>query len=100
MVWLYVYGHWPSEQIDHKNGIRDDNSFQNLREASNAQNAQNQRRPRRNNKTGLLGVSPSFGKFKAQIVILGPYAKATVLGVALRSRRAAWDAAARKMAKP
>lgn len=33
-----------------------------------------------------------------QVVTLGPYAKATVLGVALRSRRAAWDAAARKIA--
>lgn len=34
-----------------------------------------------------------------QIVTVGPYAKATVLGVALRSRRAAWDDAARKITK-
>ena len=30
VVWMIVHGHWPSDQIDHINGIRDDNNPDNL----------------------------------------------------------------------
>lgn len=59
LVWMYIYGHWPIDQIDHINGNRLDNRLVNLREATNTQNQQNQRRPRSDNKSGFLGVSPS-----------------------------------------
>ena len=38
LAWLYVYGEWPKEQIDHINGIRDDNRIANLRDISHIEN--------------------------------------------------------------
>ena len=43
LAWLYVHGRWPSHQLDHINGVRDDNRIANLRECTNAQNCQNAR---------------------------------------------------------
>lgn len=38
LAWLYIYGEWPKEQIDHINGIKTDNRICNLRQANNSQN--------------------------------------------------------------
>ena len=71
LAWLYVHGHWPIDQIDHKNTDRGDNRFDNLREATPSINSQNKRRAMPNSKTGVLGVSPSRGKFIVGIRIDG-----------------------------
>lgn len=34
LAWFYMTGEWPSQTIDHKNRIRDDDRFSNLRCAS------------------------------------------------------------------
>lgn len=49
------HGTWPEGDIDHINGIRDDNRIKNLRSASRSENAKNQKL-RRNSKTGNIGV--------------------------------------------
>jgi hypothetical protein len=67
LVWLYVYGCWPTHQIDHINGDRADNRLQNLREIAGAVNMQNQRKAHKGSSTGLLGVTARRGKFVAQI---------------------------------
>jgi hypothetical protein len=69
LVWLYVNGTWPNGQLDHINGIKDDNRICNLREATTAQNQQNLRRPRSDNTSGYLGVTwdKRRGKWRAQI---------------------------------
>ena len=61
LAWLHFYGEWPADQIDHINGIRDDNRIVNLRDVSQQVNAQNQRKARRpavpsSFNTGLLGT--------------------------------------------
>jgi len=55
LVWLYYYGEFPPEQIDHINGVKSDNRLENLRAVSNAENGKNQHRPR-NNTSGIMGV--------------------------------------------
>lgn len=62
LVWLYVYGVWPSDQIDHINGDKDDNRLANLRVVTNAENCRNRSISTRN-ATGVVGVSPyAFGR--------------------------------------
>lgn len=58
LAWYYMTGAWPPDQIDHINGKRDDNRFENLRPVTNAENGCNQRQAKSNNlSSGLLGVS-------------------------------------------
>lgn len=71
LAWLWVHGEWPSKQIDHRNGIRDDNRIANLREASPAVNSQNRRTAQKGSRTNLLGASSHRRGFQAQIVFKG-----------------------------
>jgi hypothetical protein len=67
-------GVWPTHEVDHLNGVRDDNRWANLRDVSKAVNMQNQRRPHANNvTTGVLGVSinPKTGRAHARIGVGG-----------------------------
>lgn len=66
LAWLYMHGHFPAFHIDHINGVKDDNRFSNLREASSAENNRNVRISSRNT-SGVKGVSFSkdIGKWKA-----------------------------------
>lgn len=41
VAWLWYYGNWPVEEIDHLNHIRDDNRIENLREVSREENSKN-----------------------------------------------------------
>lgn len=74
LAWLYVYGSWPANTIDHINGQRSDNRIANLRDVTGGVNAQNQRRPRADNRSGYLGVSlHSDGKWQARIKVGNTY---------------------------
>jgi HNH endonuclease len=69
VAWAIHYGQWPDGDIDHINGVRDDNRIVNLRNVSRGANLQNQRRAHKDSKTGLLGVSAnSNGTFSAKIM--------------------------------
>jgi hypothetical protein len=70
LAWLYVYGEFPSEQIDHVNMDRRDNRITNLRKASRVQNMGNRARPR-NNTSGAKGVSfnKNAGKWLVSIQV-------------------------------
>lgn len=74
LAWLYVYGEFPPDLIDHINGIKDDNRICNLRKATPAENNQNIRKAFKSNKSsGLLGVSwlEYKKKWHSRIVING-----------------------------
>lgn len=73
LAFTYVTGGTPAAEIDHANGIRHDNRWCNLREATTAENVQNIGGARANNKLGILGVSlkKNIDKFQAQISING-----------------------------
>jgi hypothetical protein len=75
LAWLYMTGEWPKDTIDHINGVRNDNRFDNLRDVDAGGNNQNQRRPRIDNKTGMLGVSKhsQMDKWVARIKIGDTY---------------------------
>jgi hypothetical protein len=62
---------WPSGEIDHKNGVRNDDRFNNLRDVARSGNTQNQRHAHKNNKLGLLGVTRHGKKFSANIQVNG-----------------------------
>jgi HNH endonuclease len=74
LAWLYVTGKWPNGLIDHIDGVRHNNCFVNLRDATRQVNNQNQRRAHSSNKsTGLLGASlhARSGKYQATIRVDG-----------------------------
>lgn len=70
LAWKLVTGADPAGFVDHIDGIKSNNAWSNLREATARQNAQN-RRQHKNNKSGHKGVMfrPSTGKFTADIRI-------------------------------
>ena len=41
LAWLYVTGKWPVYEVDHKNRVRGDNRWVNLRAATHKQNTEN-----------------------------------------------------------
>lgn len=49
-------GDWPKDQLDHINGVRDDNRIENLREVTSQQNNFN-RKPNSNSTSNYKGVS-------------------------------------------
>lgn len=71
LVFLHVTGNWPIKNVDHINGIRDDNRFANLRDVSQSINMQNQRRARSNCSSGLLGAYKSGNRWCSKIKIDG-----------------------------
>ena len=74
LSWLYVYGKFPINMIDHINGIRADNRIENLRDVTCAINNQNRRNCTNNKKTTkTLGVTyiKSRNKFEAQLKLNG-----------------------------
>jgi hypothetical protein len=87
IVWAMTKGAWPKGQLDHKNGIRNDNRLRNLREATQSNQTINSE-TRSDNSLGIRGVrlhKPS-GRFQARIGISG---RVYHLGLFLTSEEAA-----------
>lgn len=51
-----MFGKWPTDLIDHINGVRFDNRICNLREATHVENCRNQKMYK-NNSSGVKGIS-------------------------------------------
>ena len=65
LAWLYMHGAWPTGEIDHINGVRDDNRITNLRNVTKSQNQQNQR--------SVRGYSRDGKRWKSQIRVGGEF---------------------------
>jgi len=70
LAWLYVYGNFPPEQVDHINHVRDDNRIINLRLATHQENNKNASMSKRN-KSGITGVfwKKQNRKWQARIMV-------------------------------
>lgn len=55
LIWFYITGKWPEQELDHKDHKLDNNSFDNLRLATFSQNGGN-RLKNKNNTSGYKGV--------------------------------------------
>lgn len=69
LVWLWMTGQWPRDQIDHINRDRADNRWCNLREATQSQNFAN-RTALSTNKTGLKGAHYEAGRQQWRVTIM------------------------------
>jgi hypothetical protein len=66
LAWLYVTGSLPQGEIDHRNRVRSDNRFANLRRASHSDNMKNAKWP---NSFGFRGVHRVGARYQARISI-------------------------------
>lgn len=91
LAWLLHYGCWPQQEIDHINGIRNDNRISNLRDVDRSTNMSNRKGPDRDTQTGVLGVYKHRERFVAQRRIngiqryLGTFGTAEEAGAAYRA---------------
>lgn len=71
LAWMYVYGSFPNNFIDHINGIKDDNRICNLRDVTRSENMQNINKPQgKNIYLGVYSVNKNK-KYRAKIEIDG-----------------------------
>jgi hypothetical protein len=74
LAYLWMTGSWPADQIDHRNGDRWDNRWENLRPATRSENVRN-RKIQKNNSNGLKGViympRNKNKKYTARIMVNG-----------------------------
>lgn len=70
ILWAMEHGEYPSAEMDHINGDKEDNRLSNLRPATKSQNAANRHQPRRKHHVGLpRGVTLFGSRFQAQICV-------------------------------
>ena len=72
LAFLYMTGAWPIGEVDHRNTIRNDDRWNNLRDATQGLNNAN-RYKYKNNKVGIKGVvfDKARHRYKAQITVGG-----------------------------
>ena len=72
LVWLYHFGEWPSDEIDHINGDPLNNHIDNLRVVTNQENQKNAKRSNANT-SGVTGVGfyTQTQKWRAEIKVDG-----------------------------
>jgi hypothetical protein len=85
-AWFYHYGIVPLDQIDHINGVRDDNRIDNLREVNNQQNHFNETnakgyhwdsaRNKFKSEITLNGKNKYLGRFKTELEARNAYLEA------------------------
>lgn len=72
-AFLWMTGCWPAEgmEVDHIDGVRDNNAWSNLRAIPKYANLQNRKKARIDSSTGLMGVMPNGSGYTARIKLPG-----------------------------
>ena len=93
LAWFYMEGYWPEYEIDHKNRIRHDNKWKNLRHVSHSCNVRNSGISI-NNKSGIVGVhwDKKRNKWQSQIKILGNKRHLGYFTSKVNAAKARWNA--------
>jgi len=72
LAWLYEYGHFPKNKIDHIDGNKLNNALSNLRDVTDRQNSQNLQKHREGKLVGATFCpdrAPRKKKWRASIII-------------------------------
>lgn len=80
VAWAIFHGSWPTYQIDHINGVREDYRIANLRDVSQAENTKNMAKPRHNT-SGVVGVSRTSHGSKPWVATIGSRINYKYLGL-------------------
>lgn len=64
LAFFYLYGRWSEYEVDHKNRIKDDNSWLNLREATSSENSRNSFKSKGQYLVGVFRTKDSPNKLK------------------------------------
>lgn len=67
LAWLWVYGEWPDQLIDHRFRDKTDNRISELRKATNGQNVANSKARAKSGFKGVYAAPRMPGKWQAQI---------------------------------
>lgn len=72
LAFLHQTGQWPIDKVDHRDGVRSNNIWTNLRQATDGQNQQN-RKLNANSSSGISGVTwkSRNSKWQARIRVAG-----------------------------
>ena len=73
LAWLYVYGEWPKDQVDHIDGNPANNAIRNLRDVDNSVNQQNRKRASAASSHGFMGTTKTRYGWVAKIRAEGKY---------------------------
>ena len=60
LAWFWMTGRWPSLEIDHKNQVKSDDRWTNLREATVSQNSANRKTKKRDLPRGVFRQGSSY----------------------------------------
>ncbi|ATW58107.1 HNH homing endonuclease [Pseudomonas phage inbricus] len=76
VIWLLMTGSWPTIDVDHRNRVRSDNTWSNLRQATRSNNLMNQG-VKHNNRSGYRGVN---SRGNSHVVVFREHGKTIRLG--------------------
>ena len=93
LAWLYVEGYLPENQIDHRNRIRHDDKWHNLRHVSQQCNTRNSK-IYNTNTSGITGVKwhKRKRKWRSEIMISGKTIHLGYFDLKLNAAKARWKA--------